>query len=53
MKIKNIPMEKCWEYINQPKSEEEIQKSCVAYIYGSKILHLLIGRVTKKMFKLC
>ena len=46
-------MEKCWEYINPTKPEKEIQKSCVNYIYASKIPHVLTGRVTKKMFKLC
>ena len=48
IKVKRIPMEKCWDYFNPPKPVEEIQKSYVACIYASKIPHLLTGCVTKK-----
>ena len=40
MTIENVSMEKCWDYFNPPKPEEEIPGSWVACIYYSKILHL-------------
>ena len=40
MRIENACMEKCWEYFNLPKPEEEIPGSCVVCIYASKIPHL-------------
>ena len=40
MTIENASMEKCWDYFNPSKSEEEIQGSWVACIYASKIPHI-------------
>ena len=40
MTIENASMEKCWDYFNPPKPEEEIPGSWVACIYASKIPHL-------------
>ena len=40
MTIENVSMEKCWDYFNPPKPEEEMPGSWVAYIYASKITHL-------------
>ena len=48
MTIENVSMEKFWDYFSPPKPEEEIQGSCVACIYASKIPHLSIGHVTKR-----
>ena len=38
MTIENVSMEKCWDYFNPPKPEEEIPGSWVACIYYSTIL---------------
>ena len=37
MTIENASMEKCWDYFNPPKPEEEIPESWVPCIYASKI----------------
>ena len=47
MTIENVSMEKCWDYFNPLKPEEEIPGSCVACIYTSKIPHLF-KKTTKK-----
>ena len=41
MTIENASMEKCWDYFNPLKSEEEIPGSWVAYIYASKMSNIL------------
>ena len=46
MTIENVSMEKCRDYFNPLKPEEEIPGSCVACIYTSKIPHLF--KKTKK-----
>ena len=40
MTTENVSMEKCCDYFNPPKPEEEIAGTWVACIYYSKILHL-------------
>ena len=40
MTIENASTEKCWDYFNPLKSEEEIPGSWVACIYTSKISHV-------------
>ena len=48
MTIENVSMEKCWDYFNPSKPEEEIPRSWVACIYYSKIPHLLKKKKKKK-----
>ena len=50
MTIENVSMEKCWDYFNPPKPEEEIPGSWVACIYYSKILHLFQKQKNKKNY---
>ena len=50
MRIENACMEKCWEYFNLPKPEEEIPGSCVVCIYASKIPHLF-KKTEKKLHR--
>ena len=52
MAIENASMEKCWDYFNVLKPEEEILGSWFACIYTSQIAHIFKKqkKTTQKLF---